>query len=84
RFVEVQGRVFVALCAFLKAKTGHASGQYYVDSTTIKVCRSQRINQHQVFDNIAERGKSSPFGGASLACRATNGLVLWFQAAYCD
>ncbi len=59
RFVEVQGRVFAALCAFMKAKTGHASGLYYVDSTTIKVCRNQRINQHQVFDNIAERGKSS-------------------------
>jgi len=59
RFVEVQGRVFPALCAFMKAKTGHAGGLYYVDSTTIKVCRNQRINQHQVFDNIAERGKSS-------------------------
>jgi len=59
RFVEVQGRVFVALCAFMKAKTGHASGLYFVDSTTIKVCRNQRINQHQTFDNIAERGKSS-------------------------
>jgi hypothetical protein len=59
RFVEVQGRVFVALCAFMKAKTGHAGGLYYVDSTTIKVCRNQRINQHQTFDGIAERGKSS-------------------------
>jgi len=59
RFVEVQGRVFVALCAFMKAKTGYASGLYYVDSTTIKVCRNQRINQHQTFDGIAERGKSS-------------------------
>ena len=59
RFVEVQGRVFAALCAFMKAKTGHASGLYFVDSTTIKVFRNQRINQHQVFDNIAARGKSS-------------------------
>ncbi len=59
RFVEVQGRVFPALCAFMKAKLGHASGLYYVDSTTIKVCRNQRINQHQNFDLIAERGKSS-------------------------
>ena len=59
RFVEVQGRVFCALCAFMKAKTGHQGGLYYVDSTTIKVCRNQRINQHQTFDGIAERGKSS-------------------------
>ena len=84
RFVEIQGRVFVALCAFMKAKTGYASGLYYVDSTTIKVCRNQRINQHQTFDNIAERGKSSPVGGASLACRAMNGVVLWFQVTYCN
>ena len=84
RFVEVQGRVFCALCAFMKAKTGHAGGLYYVDSTTIKVCRNQRINQHQTFDGIAQRGKSSPFGGALLACRAMNGLVLRLQAAYCD
>jgi hypothetical protein len=43
----------------MKAKTGHASEPYYVDSTTIKVCRNQRINQHQTSDGIAERGKSS-------------------------
>jgi hypothetical protein len=41
RFVEVQGRVFPAHCAFMKAKTGHVSGLYYVDSTTTKVCRNQ-------------------------------------------
>jgi DNA-binding TFAR19-related protein (PDSD5 family) len=59
RFVEVQGRVFPALCAFMKAKSGHHTGLYYVDSTTISVCRNQRINRHQTFEMIAERGKSS-------------------------
>jgi hypothetical protein len=59
RFVEVQGRVFPALCVFMKEKSGHETGLYYVDSTTLAACRNQRINQHQTFDNIAERGKSS-------------------------
>ncbi len=59
RFVEIQGRVFPALCAFMKAKCGHKTGLYYVDSTTLSVCRNQRISQHQTFDMIAERGKSS-------------------------
>ncbi len=59
RFVEVQGRVFPALCAFMKNKTGHETGLYYVDSTTLKVCRNQRIARHRTFDGIARRGKSS-------------------------
>jgi len=32
---------------------------YYIDSTTLKVCRNQRIHNHKVFDKIAKRGKSS-------------------------
>ena len=59
RFVEVQGRVFPALCAFMKAKAGHQTGLYYVDSTPLAVCRNQRINQHRTFEGIAQRGKSS-------------------------
>jgi len=59
RFVEVQGRTFPALCAFLKTKVGLKTGLYYVDSTTLKSCRSQRINSHKTFEGLAQRGKSS-------------------------
>ena len=59
RFTEIQARVFPALCAFMKSKSGAATAHYYVDSTTIKVCRNQRINQHKVFEGLAQRGKSS-------------------------
>lgn len=59
RFNEVQGRVFPALCAYMKQKSGHETGLYYVDSTTLSVCRNQRIPRHQTFEDIAERGKSS-------------------------
>lgn len=30
-----------------------------MDSTTLKVCKNQRIHNHKVFKGIAERGKSS-------------------------
>jgi hypothetical protein len=59
RFVEVQGRAFSALCAFMQAKAGHQTGLYFIDSTTIKACRNQRINQHKTFEGIGERGRSS-------------------------
>ena len=59
RFVELQGRVFPAFCAFMKAKAGRHTDLYYVDSTTLKACRTQRINCHKVFEGLAERGKSS-------------------------
>ena len=59
RFVEVQRRVFPALCSFMKHKAGQQTDLYYVDSTTLSVCRNQRIPRHQTFDGIAERGKSS-------------------------
>lgn len=59
RFVEVQRRVFPTLCAYMKAKSGFEGGLYYIGSTTLKVCRNQRINQHRTFNGIAQRGKSS-------------------------
>lgn len=59
RFVEVQGRVFPALCMYLKTKVGEQTDHYYVDSTTLSVCRNQRIPRHKTFEGVAERGKSS-------------------------
>ena len=31
----------------------------FMDCTMLKVCRNQRIHNHKVFKNLAERGKSS-------------------------
>lgn len=60
RFVELQSKVAVALTCFLKTcQLGECTGITFVDSTTIKVCRNQRIHNHAVFKDIAERGKSS-------------------------
>lgn len=60
RFVEVQHRYFVILALFLKNRgLGKCTGISFLDSTTIKVCRNQRIQNHKVFNGLAERGKSS-------------------------
>ena len=44
---------------YMKHKAGIKTGIYYIDSTTLKVCRNQRIHQHKVFKDIAKRGRSS-------------------------
>lgn len=60
RFVELQQRCFVVFALFLKEKClGKCTGISFMDSTTLKVCRNQRIHNHKVFKGLAERGKSS-------------------------
>lgn len=59
RFVRLQQRVFVVFALFLKHKMGRCTGISFIDSTTLKVCRNQRIHSHKVFRGLAERGKSS-------------------------
>lgn len=60
RFVEVQSRYFIVMAMFLKEKgLGECTGISFMDSTTLKVCRNQRIHNHKVFKNLAARGKSS-------------------------
>lgn len=60
RFVELQRRVFMVFALFLKEKClGKCTGIGFMDSTTLKVCRNQRIHNHKVFKVLAERGKSS-------------------------
>jgi hypothetical protein len=60
RFLELQQRSFVVFALFLKEKClGKCTGISFMDSTTLKVCRNQRIHNHKVFKGLAERGKSS-------------------------
>ena len=60
RFVEVQSRYFIVMAMFLKEKgLGKCTGISFLDSTTLKVCRNQRIHNHKVFKSLAARGKSS-------------------------
>lgn len=60
RFVELQRKAAVPFMLFLKEEClGKCNGINFIDSTTLKVCRNQRIHNHKVFRGLAERGKSS-------------------------
>jgi len=59
RFVELMPYVTVPLIVFIHTCKGHCYGISFIDSTTLDVCDNHRINQHKVFKNIVQRGKSS-------------------------
>lgn len=60
RFVELQQKTFIVFALFVKKRClGKCTGISFMDSTTLKVCRNQRIHNHKVFKDIAARGKSS-------------------------
>lgn len=60
RFVERQQSVLLPLAIFVKeVLLGKSTGIAFVDSTPLRVCRSQRIHSHKVFKGIATRGQCS-------------------------
>ena len=60
RFVEYVPSVLVPLLMYLRTCClGSCTGISFVDSTSLDVCRNQRIHNHKVFDGLAARGKTS-------------------------
>jgi hypothetical protein len=59
RFVSWLPSVLLPLCAYLKHCLGQCTGISFLDSTSLKVCHNRRIQQHKVFEDMAERGKTS-------------------------
>jgi transposase len=59
RFVEFMPSALVPLCAYLQTCFGTCTGLSFLDSTPLAVCDNHRIHQHQVFADVAARGKSS-------------------------
>lgn len=49
----------LALFVQFMGASSHCTGISFVDSTTLDVCDSHRIQQHKVFEGIAQRGRSS-------------------------
>lgn len=59
RFVELMQRAAMPLAVYLEHCYGQCTGISFVDSTTLRVCRTQRSGQHKVFAGLATRGKNS-------------------------
>ena len=59
RFVEWMPSTLIPLCVYLKSCFGNCTGIGFIDATSLKVCHNRRIARHQVFKNIAARGKTS-------------------------
>lgn len=60
RFVELQQKVFLPMCAFLKSCClGGCTGISFIDSTPLKVCHVKREKQHKVFKDLATKGQCS-------------------------
>ncbi len=59
RFVELMPYTALPMVFFAYSRGGKCTGTSFVDSATIDVCYNHRIQQHKVFKDIAQRGKSS-------------------------
>jgi len=60
RFVELMETALTPLMLFIKScRKGQCSGISFIDSTSLCVCKNQRILSHKVFKEIAARGKTS-------------------------
>lgn len=60
RIVELTSRLTLPLVSYMQSVCQHkCTGVNFVDSTTIIVCRNQRIHNHKTFKYSAQRGKSS-------------------------
>ena len=58
RFVELEKEVLLPLNIFIKkVLLGTCTGISFVDPTSLRVCRNQRILIHKIFEGLAERGK---------------------------
>ncbi len=56
RFVELTSEALSVISAYLQMRFGKCNGISFIDSTSIVVCRNQRIHQHRVFAKEAGRG----------------------------
>jgi transposase len=86
RFIELMPAALGPLCAYLQTCFGRCTGISFVDSTPLAVCHNRRIPHHQVFRDLAQRGRTSMgwfYGfklhvvvshqGELLACQVTPG-----------
>jgi hypothetical protein len=59
RFVALISTTLMPLCVYLNTRHGANTGVVFIDSTSRVVCHHRRIHRHNVFKQIARRGKTS-------------------------
>ena len=60
RFVELEKEVLLPMTIFIKkVLLGTCTGISFVGSTSLRICRNQRILIHKTFEGLAERGRCS-------------------------
>lgn len=59
RFVELIPRALIVSACLIRSLFGEKTGKYFIDSTSIAVCRIKRAKNNKVFKDIAKLGKSS-------------------------
>ncbi len=59
RFVELMPYTALPMTFFVCLRRGECIGISFVDSTTLDICDSHRIQQHKMFRGMAQREKSS-------------------------
>lgn len=59
RFVRLKAKAFVPLYFLFLVTKGQCDGVSFIDATSLKVCKNQRIHRHKVFQGWAQRGKTS-------------------------
>lgn len=59
RFVQWIPSTIIPLCVYLKHCFGNCTGISFIDSTKIQLCHNRRISRHKVFQDLAQRGKTS-------------------------
>jgi transposase len=59
RFVQLMGRLLLPLAVLLHSLRGEATGIYFADSTSLRICHNRRISSNRVFAGLAKRGKTA-------------------------
>jgi len=59
RFIEIMKEVIFPLTLFTQFHSGKRTGIYYMDSSCLPVCHLKRQRRHQVFNEVAEFGRTS-------------------------
>lgn len=59
RIVALMDEYLVPMTAYLQSRKGTCTGISFIDSTSLAVCKNQRIHGHRTFADLAKRGKTS-------------------------